>query len=67
MSNLLIPPSENTFYQFVSTPLDMLLAEHQTIDPEDKVLAMFHHCAKAVPAYQKFLKAHGVSHSEISS
>ncbi len=67
MSNLLTPSSEDAFHQFVSTPLDMLLAEHQTINPEEKVLAMFHRCAKEVPAYQQFLKAHGVSFAEISA
>lgn len=67
MSNLLIPPSEDAFHQFVSTPLDKLLAEHQTINPEDKVLAMFHRCAEAVPAYQKYLDAHDVSLAEITS
>lgn len=67
MSNLLTPSSVDAFHRFIATPLDRLLAEHQTINPEEKVLAMFHRCAKAVPAYQKFLKAHDVSFADISS
>ena len=67
MSNLLISPSEDVFYQFISTPLDMLLAERQAINPEDKVLALFHRCVVEVPAYQKFLNAHEVSSAEINS
>ena len=67
MSNLLVPPSEDAFHRFVSTPLDMLLAEHQSTNPEDKVLALFHRCAVEVPAYQKFLNERGVSPAEFSS
>lgn len=67
MSNLLIPPSEDIYHHFTATSLDMLLAEYQTISPEDKVLALFHRCVLEVPAYQRFLNAHGVSPAEIRS
>lgn len=67
MSSLLIPPSEDVFHHFNATPLDQLLAEHQTISAEDKVLALFHRCAKEVPAYSDFLDKKGINPAQISS
>jgi len=67
MPNSLTPPSDDIFHHFISTPLDTLLAEHQVINPEDKVLALFHRCLAEVPAYRQFLEARGVSPEEITS
>ncbi len=68
MSNSLTPPpSGDVFHHFISTPLDTLLAEHQADNPEDKVLALFHRCVAAVPAYRRFLAARGVNPAEITS
>ena len=67
MSNSLTPPSDDVFYHFISTPLDTLLAEHQAVNPEARVLALFHRCAAEVPAYRQFLEARGVNPAEINS
>jgi phenylacetate-CoA ligase len=67
MSNSLIPPSDDVFHHFISTPLDMLLVEHQAINPEALVLALFHRCVVEVPAYRQFLEARGVNPAEITS
>ena len=67
MSNSIIPPSDDVFHHFIYTPLDMLLAEHQAINPEALVLALFHRCVVEVPAYRQFLEARGVNPAEITS
>jgi|GEM_PF-5064396 phenylacetate-CoA ligase len=67
MSNLLTPPFDDVFHHFISTPLDTLLAEHQTVNPEAKILALFHRCVAEVPAYLRFLEARGVNVAEITS
>ena len=67
MSNSLTPPSDDVFQHFISTPLDTLLAEHQSVNPEDKVLALFHRCVAEVPAYRRFLETRGVKPAEITS
>ncbi len=59
--------SDDIFHHFVSTPLDKLLAEHQTVKPEAKVLALFHRCVAEVPAYRRFLEAQGIKPTEIKS
>jgi phenylacetate-CoA ligase len=66
MSNSL-PPYDDIFYHFIATPLDTLLAEHRAVNPEDKVLALFHRCVADVPAYRRFLEARGVKPAEIAS
>ena len=63
----LLPPSDDVFHHFISTPLYTLLAEHQAVNPEDKVLALFHRCAVEIPAYRRFLEARGVKPEEITS
>jgi phenylacetate-CoA ligase len=45
----------------------MLLVEHQAINPEALVLALFHKCVVEVPAYRQFLEARGVNPAEITS
>ncbi len=67
MSNSLNPPSDDVFQHFISTSLDTLLAEHQTVNPEEKVLALFHRCVAEVPAYRQFLEARGVKPKEINT
>ncbi|MEI6336733.1 MAG: phenylacetate--CoA ligase family protein [Methylococcaceae bacterium] len=67
MSNSLNPPSDDVFQHFISTSLDTLLAKHQTINPEDKVLALFHRCVAEVPAYRRFLEVRGVKPKEITT
>ncbi|MGJ0489988.1 phenylacetate--CoA ligase family protein [Methylobacter sp.] len=67
MSNPLMPPSAEVYHHFISTPLDTLLAESQAVDPEDKVLALFHRCSAEVPAYRQFLEAQGVNPAGITS
>ena len=67
MSNSLAPPSDDVFHHFISTPLDALLAEHQAVNSEAKVLTLFHRCATEVPAYRRFLESRGVNPEEITS
>jgi phenylacetate-CoA ligase len=67
MTNPLTPTSSDVFHHFNSTPLDMLLAEHQSVNPENKVLALFHRCLAEVPAYRRFLEARGLNPAEIIS
>ena len=67
MSNSLTPPSDDVFQHFIATPLDTLMAEHQAVNPEEKVLALFHRCVAEVPAYRQFLEARGVNPKEIKT
>ena len=67
MSNSLTPPSDDIFHHFISTSLNTLLAEYQTINLVDKVLVLFHRCVAEVPAYRQFLEARGVNPAEITS
>jgi phenylacetate-CoA ligase len=66
MSKSLTPPSDDIFQRFISTSLDALLEEHQAINPEAKVLALFHRCVAEVQAYRQFLEARGVKPAEIT-
>ncbi|MDD2659785.1 MAG: phenylacetate--CoA ligase family protein [Methylococcales bacterium] len=67
MSASLPQPSNDVFEHFISTPLNTLLAEHQAINPENKVLALFHRCAAEVPAYRRFLETRNINPEEITS
>ena len=67
MSNSLTPTSDDFFHHFIATPLDTLLVEHQSVNPENKVLSLFHRCVAEVPAYRRFLEARGVNPAEIIS
>jgi phenylacetate-CoA ligase len=62
MPNLFTPPSDDVCLHFISTPLDTLLTEYQTVNPEDKVLALFYLCVEEVPAYRRFLEERGLTH-----
>jgi phenylacetate-coenzyme A ligase PaaK-like adenylate-forming protein len=44
----------------------MMLAEHKTINPEEKVLNLLHRCAAEVPAYLRFLEAWSVNPAKIT-
>ncbi|MGY6277181.1 phenylacetate--CoA ligase family protein [Methylomonas sp. MgM2] len=57
----------DTFERFRLTSLDQLLAEHQTADPREKALALFHRCAETVPAYRQFLARHNVNPKDVGS
>ena len=67
MSNSLTLLSNDVFNHFIATSLDTLLTEHQAVNPEEKVLALFHRCVAEVPAYRRFLEARGVNPAEINS
>ena len=67
MSHSLTLPTNDVFNHYIATPLDTLLMEHQSINPEYKVLALFHRCVVEVPAYRQFLEAQGVKPEEINS
>ena len=54
-------------HHFISTPLDVLLAKHQAINPEEKVLALFQRCVAEVPAYRHFVKSHGINPARVTS
>lgn len=57
--------SATAYQQFLATPLDSLLAEHQGIAAEDKVLNLFRDCVERVPAYRQFLHDHGVDPKQV--
>ena len=61
MSNSLTSSVNDCFQHFITTPLNTLLAEQQTLAPEDKALALFQRCAAEVPAYTQFLAAQGIN------
>lgn len=67
MTNLPSSLSGAAFRDFLETPLDMVLAGHLSINPEEKALALFRRCAAEVPAYRKFLAVCGVNPAEIVS
>jgi phenylacetate-CoA ligase len=67
MTNSLTPPADDVFHHFITTPLDTLLAEHDAINSEEKVLALFHRCVTEVPAYRQFLDSRSVNPAEITS
>jgi phenylacetate-CoA ligase len=54
-------------HHFISTTLDTLLAEHQDISPEERVLALFQRCVAEVPAYRHFMESHGINPAGIAS
>ncbi|MEI6268913.1 MAG: phenylacetate--CoA ligase family protein [Methylococcaceae bacterium] len=67
MSNSLTPPADDVFQHFISTPLETLLEQHQAINPEEKVMALFHRCMAEVPAYRLFLEARDVTPKKINT
>ena len=67
MSHALTPRPDEYRQYFVSTPLDKLLLDQQSINPEDNILALFHRCVAEVPAYRKFLEAQNVNPANITT
>lgn len=67
MSNLPTPTDDTLFQRFLTTPLDALLAEHQAVQPEDKVIALFQRCVAEVPAYRQFLQSQVVNTATVNN
>lgn len=67
MAPSLHPSTNDDFDRFRLTPLNQLLAEHQTIDPQQRILALFHRCAEQVPAYRNFLQTQQVDPANIGN
>jgi len=67
MSHALSPRPDEYRQYFISTPLDKLLLDQQSINPEDHILALFHRCVAQVPAYRKFLEAQNVNPANITT
>ena len=67
MSHALTPRPDEYRQYFISTPLDKLLLDQQSINPEDHILALFHRCVAEVPAYRKFLEAQNVNPTNITT
>ena len=67
MSHALTPRPDECRQYFISTPLDKLLLDQQSINPEDHILALFHRCVAEVPAYRKFLEAQNVNPANITT
>ncbi|OQW75207.1 MAG: phenylacetate--CoA ligase [Proteobacteria bacterium ST_bin11] len=65
MSYLPTTSSAAAFQHFLSSPLDSLLAEHQAVNAEQKILALFRRCATEVPAYRQFLQAKQINARQI--
>jgi phenylacetate-CoA ligase len=67
MSHALTPRPDECRQYFISTPLDKLLLDQQSINPEDHILGLFHRCVAEVPAYRKFLEAQNVNPTNITT
>ena len=67
MSNSFNPISDDAFHHFCSSSLDTLLAEQQTINAEEKILALFRRCVTDVPAYRQFLASRSINPADITS
>ena len=67
MSHALTPRPDECRQYFISTPIDKLLLDQQSINPEDHILALFHRCVAEVPAYRKFLEAQNVNPTNITT
>jgi phenylacetate-CoA ligase len=59
--------TKNASPDFFTKSLDTLLAEQQTINPVDKVLALFKYCVSEVPAYRQFLESSGINVAHVSN
>lgn len=61
-----ISNTEAVFQRFIGTPLDPLLEERLSVDPQARVLALFKRCAEQVPAYRDFLETRKIDLAEIA-
>ncbi|MBE9127362.1 MULTISPECIES: phenylacetate--CoA ligase family protein [unclassified Coleofasciculus] len=55
------------FQEFLTTPLEARLEKHHHVSPETAVLGLFRAVATTVPAYQLFLKEHGINAASIQT
>ena len=55
------------FQDFLNTPLETLLEQHQHVSSPASALALFHFVATTVPAYQAFLREHGIEPTSIQT
>jgi phenylacetate-CoA ligase len=55
------------FQEFITTPFETRLEQHQNTSPESAALALFHDVAADVPAYRAFLIKQGISHRSIQT
>jgi phenylacetate-CoA ligase len=55
------------FQEFITTPFETRLEQHQNTSPESAALALFHDVAVDVPAYRAFLTKQGISHRSIQT
>ncbi len=53
------------FQEFLTTPLEALLAKNEQISPESSALGLFHDVAATVPAYKAFLTESGIDPASI--
>ncbi len=53
------------FQEFLTTPLEALLAKHEQISPESSALKLFHDVAATVPAYKAFLTESSIDPASI--
>jgi phenylacetate-CoA ligase len=67
MPHALTPRPDEYRQYFISTPLDKLLLDQQSINPEDHILALFHRCVAEVPGYRNFLEAQDINPSTITN
>ncbi|NEQ27985.1 MAG: phenylacetate--CoA ligase family protein, partial [Microcoleus sp. SIO2G3] len=55
------------FQDFLNTPLETLLEQHQHVSSQASALALFHSVANTVPAYQAFLREHSIEPTSIQT
>ena len=55
------------FQDFLNTPLETLLKQHQHVSSPASALALFHSVATTVPAYQAFLREQGIEPTSIQT
>ena len=55
------------FQDFLNTPLETLLEQHQHVSSPGSALALFHSIATTVPAYQAFLREQGIEPTSIQT
>lgn len=59
--------SLQAFQEFLTTPLEARLEQHQHTSPQSNVLALFYDVAATVPAYKKFLSENNINPSSIQT
>ncbi len=59
--------SLQAFQEFLTTPLETRLNQHQHTSAQSNVLALFHDVAATVPAYKKFLSENNINPNSIET